>query len=90
MQLGNPRIDEAGRGTRFQRGNGASVGNRGGRPGKALAQKLNRYSGFALDALYQKVRDPEDPLQWDAIRELARLTTPRRREDRRMLGAISG
>ena len=80
MRLGNPQIDEAGRDTRFQSGNRASVGNRGGRPRKELTDKLNRYSEFALDALYQKARDAEDPQQWDAIRELARLTTPRRRE----------
>jgi len=64
--LGNPAIGEAGRTTRcFQRGNRASVGNRGGRPRKALTDKLNRYSEFALDALYEKARDPEDSLRFE-------------------------
>ncbi len=73
-------LQDSGRATRFKPGHRLSVGNRGGRPRKELTDKLNRYSEFALDALYQKARDPGDSQQWDAIRELARLTTPRRRE----------
>lgn len=71
---------EAGRATRFQSGHRLSVGNRGGRPRKQLAAKLNRYSEFALDELYRKASDEKDPDRFDALRELARLTTPRRRE----------
>lgn len=77
---GNPNITEYGAKTRFKRGNRAAVGNRGGRPRKVLTEKLNRYSEFALDALYKKARDKDDPERFMALRELARLCTPRRKE----------
>lgn len=72
---------DAGRDTRFRKGNRAGAGNpRAGRPRKTLVDKCNRYSEWSLDRLHRIAKNDEDPRQFDALKELARLTTPRRRE----------